>query len=123
MIIVFYDGKCGLCSREVSYYRRAAPDGIFNWQDITESQVELERAGLTLSDGLRILHAKDDAGVLHKGVGAFILIWRHLKGWRILASIIALPLMRQVADLLYHWFANKRFRRLAHCQLAAKGEK
>ena len=29
MIEVFYDGKCGLCSKEISYYQGIAPVGIF----------------------------------------------------------------------------------------------
>ena len=37
MITVFYDGKCGLCAREIGYYRRIAPDGVFVWQDVSES--------------------------------------------------------------------------------------
>ena len=37
MITVFYDGKCGLCSKEINHYRKVAPSGIFSWQDITES--------------------------------------------------------------------------------------
>jgi predicted DCC family thiol-disulfide oxidoreductase YuxK len=30
MITVFYDGKCGLCRREIEYYKRIALEGIFN---------------------------------------------------------------------------------------------
>ena len=37
MITVFYDGKYGLCAREIGYYRRIAPDGVFAWQDVTEN--------------------------------------------------------------------------------------
>ena len=37
MITVFYDAKCSLCAREIGYYRRIAPDGVFAWQDVSES--------------------------------------------------------------------------------------
>ena len=30
MITVFYDGKCGLCSKEIKYYRRIAISGVFD---------------------------------------------------------------------------------------------
>ena len=43
MITIFYDGKCGLCAKEINYYRRIAPVGILNWQDITESDDELKK--------------------------------------------------------------------------------
>ena len=26
---VFYDGKCGLCSKEINYYKKISPDNIF----------------------------------------------------------------------------------------------
>ena len=70
MITVFYDGKCGLCSKEINHYRKIAPSGIFNWQDITESADELKKAGISLSEGLRLLHAKDNSGQTHIGVDA-----------------------------------------------------
>ena len=33
-VTVFYDGKCGLCSREINHYKKIAPNGkyhINNW--------------------------------------------------------------------------------------------
>lgn len=123
MITVFYDGKCGLCSKEINYYRRIAPSGVFNFQDITQSCDELDKAGITLSEGLKILHVRDNTGLMHKGVDAFIVIWRQLRFWRMVAAFISCLPIRQVANILYHWFANWRFKRLPHCQLAAKSEK
>lgn len=119
MITVFYDGKCGLCSKEINHYRTIAPDGVFDWHDITESAAALEGEGVSLADGLRRLHARDATGQLHVGVDAFILMWRQLKRWRALALLVALPGVRQVANLAYDRFAAWRFTRLAHCQVAA----
>lgn len=122
VITVFYDGKCGLCAREINYYRKIAPKGIFDWQDITQFADGLKKEGISLSQGLKLLHAKDDNGQLHVGVDAFILIWRQLKRWRILAVIVALPIIRQTANFTYRAFAEWRFKRLDHCQLAEKQE-
>ena len=122
MITVFYDGKCGLCSKEINHYRKIAPSGIFNWQDITESADELKKAGISLSEGLRLLHAKDNVGQTHIGVDAFILIWKQLQRWHVLAVLVELPIIRQITNMAYRVFANWRFKRLKHCQLAAKQE-
>ena len=70
MITVFYDGKCGLCSKEINYYKKISDDGIFNWQDVTESAEYLKQQGISLSEGLKLLHAKDSDGKLHIGVDA-----------------------------------------------------
>lgn len=117
MITVFYDGKCGLCRKEIHYYQSIAPEGVLTWQDITESPDELAAAGITLAQGLKRLHAKDSDGTLHIGVNAFILIWQQLKGWRRLAAFASLPVIRQLFDVAYRAFANWRFKRLKHCRL------
>jgi len=117
---VFYDGKCGLCSKEIDHYRKIAPQGVFHWQDVTQSAEELEKRGISLAESLRLLHATDAEGKLHIGVDAFILIWSQLDRWRLLGRIVALPPVRKVADLLYIAFADKRFKKLEHCQIAAR---
>ena len=122
MITVFYDGKCGLCAREIGYYRRIAPDGVFAWQDVSESSELLEREGMSLLQALQLLHVKDDAGRLHVGVDAFIVIWQSLQRWRWLALVVALPIIRPLASWVYRAFATWRFKRLQHCQLSAKQE-
>lgn len=120
MITVFYDGKCGLCSKEISHYRKIAPDNIFYWQDITQSADELNMEGISLAAGLKLLHAKDESGLIYVGVDAFILIWKQLKRWHILAALVGLPIIRQIADIIYSAFADWRFKRLKHCQLVAE---
>lgn len=115
MITVFYDGKCGLCAKEINHYRNIAPNGVFNWQDINLLNDVLSQEGFTLEEGLKLLHAKDENGTLHIGVNAFLLIWRHLKRWQILAFFVSLPVFKQLADFTYHRFANWRFRRHNHC--------
>ncbi len=59
MITVFFDGKCGLCFKEISYYRKIAPDEIFIWQDITKSADDLKANGISLSKGLKLLHVEN----------------------------------------------------------------
>jgi len=120
MITIFFDGKCGLCSREINHYRKIAPDEIFIWQDITKYADNLRADGISLSDGLKLLHAKDIDGKFYVGVDAFILIWKQLKRWRLLAVFVSLPIMYQIINFIYKNFANWRFKRLKHCQLAAK---
>ena len=49
MIIVFYDGKCNLCSKEINYYRKIAPIGKFNWQDVNIKSNALIYKGIKTS--------------------------------------------------------------------------
>ena len=118
MIKVFYDGKCGLCSKEINHYRKIAPDGIFDWQDITVNAELLNSQGVTLSEGLKYLHVQDSSGSMHIGVDAFILIWKQLARWKWLAWIVSLPIIKVLASFLYKCFANWRFNRLPHCKIS-----
>ena len=122
MITVFYDGKCGLCSKEIRHYKQIAPDGVFDWVDITVFPHSLNKEGVSLSTGLKLLHAKDDNEVIHVGVDAFILIWKQLQNWQLLATVVSMPIIWQITCFIYNKFANWRFNRLHHCQLAAKNE-
>lgn len=119
MITVFYDGKCGLCRREIAHYQRIAPREQFVWHDITADPSSIESLGIRYADGLKLLHAQDVRGTLHVGVDAFLIIWKQLPRWHVLAAIIALPGIRILANLAYQLFASWRFKRLNHCQLAA----
>lgn len=118
MITVFYDGKCGLCRREIAYYIRIAPAHVFDWVDITIDASSLEKLGVHYADGLMLLHAQDSYGKLHVGVDAFLLIWRHIPGWKWLASLVSFSLIYPLARRLYLAFATWRFNRLTHCQIA-----
>lgn len=119
MLTVYYDGKCGLCSKEIAHYRRVAPSGAFQWRDVASDPDALADHGITQSEALRLLHAKDETGALHVGVDAFIQIWQRLNRWHWLAKIGSLPGIYAAAKVAYRVFADRRFRKLRHCQIAA----
>ena len=122
MIKVFYDGKCNLCSSEINYYRRISPTGIFDWVDINLMHSDFVNTGIKVSDALKILHLIDNNNTLHLGVDAFIIIWKNLSYWKILARIVSIPIIRQIVNITYRAFANWRFNRLTHCILAKKND-
>jgi predicted DCC family thiol-disulfide oxidoreductase YuxK len=118
MLTVYYDGKCGLCRREIEYYKNIAPADSFVWLDIANDPTSLAEFHLSQADALRRLHAHDASGVMHVGVAAFVAIWQRLAYWRYLALLMKLPLVLPLATIIYNRFADHRFARLSHCQLA-----
>lgn len=120
MITVFYDGQCGLCRREIAHYQKIAPVGVFEWVDITKDSSSFEALGFSVSDGLKELHVRDYQGVIHKGVDSFIVIWRALKWWRVLAVLVSLPVVLPLARKLYTIFATWRFKRLGYGSCSLK---
>ena len=123
VISVFFDGKCNLCSKEINYYRRIAPKNTFNWVDITKTPGELDRFEIKLSDGLRLMHVADSRGNIFTGVDAFIIMWKQIKYWKFLGLFVSLPIVKQIANLLYQYFADWRFNRYEHCLIAQENEK
>lgn len=122
MITVYYDGKCGLCRREILYYKRIAPEDIFDWQDVATSPDAFRAKGYKQSDGLKLLHAEDSDGLMHIGLDAFIVLWKQLRYWRWLAALVSLPGVHGITDRIYRAFAVWRFKRHPHCQIALKDE-
>ena len=49
-----------------------------------------------------------------------LVIWQQLRYWRFLAVLVGLPIIRQIAAMVYSRFADYRFAKLAHCQIAQK---
>ncbi len=120
MITVFYDGKCGLCRREIEHYIRIAPVGVFAWVDITIASEPFTTRGYKVKDGLKALHVEDDVGKMHQGVAAFAIIWRRLpRLWPLLALLLKTPFAMPLAEKIYAKFAAWRFKKLGYdsCEL------
>jgi predicted DCC family thiol-disulfide oxidoreductase YuxK len=91
---------------------------VFDWVDITDDASGLVQRGISYDDGLRRLHAEDGDRSLHVGVDAFLLIWRHLPRWRLLALVVGVPGIQGLASLAYRVFADWRFKRLGYASCA-----
>ena len=119
MLTVFYDGKCGLCRREIGHYMKISPTTTFIWRDIANEPHHLKLINVSQSDALKRLHVSDQKGTIHVGIDAFIAIWRKLPRWRLLALICATPGIRSILNFLYNKFADWKFSRSAHCQMSS----
>lgn len=120
MITVFFDDKCGLCSKEIAHYKKVASNE-FEWIPISADKGRLQRYRIETVDALKLLHVVDHSGVVHRGVDSFFIIWRHLDRWRYLAAVASLPLVHQILRKLYAAFAEWRFKRLPHCRAEVDG--
>ena len=113
---VFYDGICNLCSKEISYYKRIAPKGVFEWLDIANHPELLKQANLTQQDALMKLHVLDSNSTWHIGLDAFICIWRKIPRFKWMAYLASVPGVHYLLSKAYSAFATYRFKKLSHCQ-------
>ena len=108
--LVFYDGGCPLCRREVMHYRRIGGDRQLCWVDIHKEPEELQACGLTLTEAMQRMHVMESDGRMVSGAAAFVAMWRRLPRYRPLAWAIALPGIFQLAELAYSRFARWRWK-------------
>lgn len=106
-VTTFYNGDCPVCSREIGHYRRVADrrPAALEWRDLASDPEALARYGVTPEDARRRLHVIDEAGRVRSGVDAFVAVWRNLPGYRHLAGVVSLPLVRPFAALAYEGVA------------------
>ena len=117
-IKVYFDGNCGLCSKEINYYRRIDQKKKFEWVNIYIHDTDLNKLGITKSEALMELHALDENGKMYKGVDSFILIWRNLSFfWSILGILVSFYPIYLIAKFAYRKFAIQRFNKLGYCDI------
>ena len=117
-IKVYFDGNCGLCSKEISYYKRIDKINTFDWVNIYNDDTDLKKFGITKSEALMELHALDENGKMYKGVDSFILIWRNLSFfWSILGILVSFYPIYLIAKFAYRKFAIQRFNKLGYCDI------
>jgi len=60
--IMFYDGACPLCRREVAHYRPFDWDRRVDWVDIAEDPDSLRSHHIDYHEAMERLHAIDEEG-------------------------------------------------------------
>jgi predicted DCC family thiol-disulfide oxidoreductase YuxK len=109
-LTVYYNTKCLVCNAGIDFQRsrlvRAARAGVIEFRDINLEPDALSRFGAGLEDVRRRLHAVDADGRLHVGADCAIAIWRNTPGDGWLGRLIGLPVIRQIAALVYDRFAD-----------------
>lgn len=111
-LIVWYDGGCPLCRREIAAMRRLDRRGAIRFVDVVDAdgaQCPLDRGAL-----LARFHASED-GRLLSGAAAFAAMWRAIPVLRPLGLAARNRVVLGVLERLYRSFlrVRPRLQRLA----------
>ena len=109
--VVFFDGSCPLCCREIAHYRRIDKAQRLHWVDACSQPVALAGYGLDLQHAMAELHVLDGSGQWHRGVDAFLVIWERLPAYRWLARLVTTTGLHAPLGFAYRHFAAWRYRR------------
>lgn len=109
--IVFFDGQCPMCSREIAHYRKLRGSDAIQWVDVHADDGGLEKYGLNKEAALARFHVLDAQGKWKTGAFGFIEMWHYLPRWRVLARIITALRLGAPLDWGYGHFARWRLSR------------
>ena len=113
-IYVFFDGKCGVCSKEINYYKKKDKNSYFEWIDVNAEKRKLETYGISYDESLKILHVINREEKIITGIEAFLLIWSEFKYWRTFAKIINFKPLKHLVNKVYQTWAKKRYEKLKY---------
>lgn len=108
--VVFFDGGCPLCRREIAHYRRIDHAGRIRWLDIHASPDVLQGYNLTWEAAMQRMHVLDADGRMVDGARAFVALWKGLPYYRWLARVVSVPPVLWMAEQVYSLFARWRWR-------------
>ena len=108
--IVFYDGGCPLCRREIAHYQRIDRERCIQWADIQQEADTLQAHGLSWEQAMQRMHVRDSDGQMVSGAAAFVVLWRQFPRYRFLAGLVSLPGIHWAAEQVYTVFARRRYR-------------
>lgn len=113
--VVVYDGACGFCRRQVEKMKGRDQSGFFEY--VPRQAEGLEQRFPQLADGdfnsgMRLVHSD---GAVSVGADAVYHIARRLNGWKRLAWLYRLPVLRALFRAGYGWIAANRYRLARKC--------
>ena len=103
---LYYDGACPLCRFEITQLIKLVDNNIA-FQDVHSLVLD----PVEVESRLKILHLETAEGLILKGLDANVAAWQHTR-LGFLFRILRWPLVRQFADVVYKYWAHRRFERL-----------
>ncbi len=105
---ILLDGACPLCKREGRFLRWLdGGRGRLVIEDISAPDFDPARYGKTLNELMGQIHGVTPAGTLITGVEVFRRAYDAV-GWGWLLAPTRWPILRQISDRAYAWFALNR---------------
>lgn len=103
-LIIWYDGGCPLCTREIALMRKLDERRAITFVDATTEDLFCP---IDRSDLLSRFHARED-GTMLSGAAAFAAMWRAIPGLRPLGLAARHRIVLAALELLYRRFLKIR---------------
>ena len=107
-LLVYYDGGCPICTREINFYRSRPGTTQLEWVDVSGPDCQALGPGLTRTQALARMHVSCADGTLLSGAAAFAELWRRMPGFYWLGRLLAVPPFGALAEIGYRVFLRVR---------------
>jgi predicted DCC family thiol-disulfide oxidoreductase YuxK len=97
---VLYNAQCPVCSFEIDHYRAYADKRALPLRFDDLNGCDLARWGLSADQAARRLYVRQGDQLL-SGIPAFIVLWREMPRYRVLAKMASLPGIHRVSCIIY----------------------
>lgn len=106
--ILYFDGACPVCSREIEMYRRQPGAEAVQWVDASTCSVAELGPGLMRGAALGRMHLRMPDGQLVSGAVAFTELWKALPRWTKLGRVLSVAPVLWALELGYRLFLTLR---------------
>jgi uncharacterized protein (TIGR01777 family) len=102
-VCVYMNDACPVCEAEMAHYEGQAvrEDLPITFERVGCAKEGLPEFGLSAADLRRRLYVMNSAGELRSGIDAFIALWSALPRYRWASRLVARPVVRPIAALIY----------------------
>lgn len=115
-IKVYYNSACPVCNAGINAQKNKMTNCGIEWNDVHIQSGVYKEVSPDLEFVRKKLHVIDEEGKIKIGIEAFVAIWKHSPGEHWKATLVSLPIVKQIltftynlfAWLLYQWNRHKR---------------
>lgn len=127
-LTIFYDSHCPLCLAEMRHLKKFDRQQRIKLVDLHDETQLQPYPHINRQEAMQKLHAQDETGKMLYGLDVTAAAWSLVGKYRFL-KILRWPLLRNISDLLYKFFARYRDsisllftgkRRCAQCKLDSR---
>jgi predicted DCC family thiol-disulfide oxidoreductase YuxK len=106
--VIYFDGSCPLCSREIGTYQGMRGADALTWLDASRCDSGALGNDLEREAALGRFHVRAADGSLVSGAAAFIEIWKHLPALALPARLCSTAPVLTVLEFFYGIFLRLR---------------
>ncbi len=106
-LILFFDGKCPLCTKEIALLQRYDKNAKIQFEDINSKSFGAKFPFIDLQEARNVLHGQLLGGTIITGMDVTFMAWDLVERHRWL-KLLNLPLVRPLTDWVYQIFARHR---------------